>query len=68
MLINVMVSGVRNVIKKEVKILNYKDLNRRNAAYTERKNKSDTTNKRGKWNHVKIIKKKPEQHVSTRKT
>jgi len=65
MLIDFTVSGERNVIKKEAQILNYKDLNSRNAAYTECKNKSDTTNKRGNWNHSKIIPEKREQHIST---
>ena len=67
-LIDVTVSGERYLIKKEAEILNYEDLNSRHTAYTECKNKSDTTNKRGNWNHFKIIPKKPEQHISTRKT
>ena len=58
MLIDVAVSGERNVIKKEAEILNYKDLNSRPTAYIECKNKSATSNKRGNWNHFKIIKKK----------
>jgi hypothetical protein len=29
----------------------------------ERKNKCDTSNNRGNWNHLKIIQKIPEQHI-----
>ena len=29
----------------------------------EYKNKSDTSNNRGNWNHLKIIRKIPEQHT-----
>jgi len=64
MLIDVAVSGERNVIKKEAEILNYKDLNSGLTAYIECENKSTTSNKRGKWNHFKIIQQKPEQHTS----
>jgi hypothetical protein len=39
-------------------ILKYKD--NRNTAHVEFKNKSDTSNNRDNWNHVKIIKKVPE--------
>jgi len=46
MLIDLTVSLERNVMKKEAKIVNYTDLNNRNAAYTECKNKSNTSNKR----------------------
>jgi len=67
MLIDVTVSGERYLIKKEAEILNYKDLNSGHTGYIECKNKSDTSNKRGNWNHFKIILKRPEQHVSTGK-
>ena len=30
----------------------------------EDKNKSDTSNNRGNWNHLKIIQKIPEQHTT----
>jgi hypothetical protein len=62
------ISGDRNVTKEEAEILKYKELNSRHTAYIECKNKSDTTNKRCNWNHFKIIHKKFEQHISTRKT
>jgi len=54
MLIDVAISGDRNVIKKEAeKILKYKDL--RNTAHVECKNKDDTSNNRGDWNYFKVI-------------
>ena len=58
---DVAISGHRNVIKTEAeKIRKYKDL----TLETERmcKNKCDTSNNRGNWNHLKIIQKIPEQH------
>ena len=64
MLIDVAISGARNMIKKEAEILNYKDLNSRHTAYIECENKSDTRNKRGNWNHFKIIQKKMGKQVS----
>jgi hypothetical protein len=58
MLIDVAIPGDRNVIKKEAeKILKYKDLT------IERKNKCNTSNNRGNWNHLKIIQKIPEQRT-----
>ena len=50
-------------IKEAEKILIYKDLNNRNAAHVERKNKFDISNNRGKWNHLKITQKIPEQRT-----
>jgi hypothetical protein len=55
--------GERNEIKKAEKILKYKDLNNRNTGHVECKNKTDTTNNRGSWNHFRIIQKIPEQHA-----
>ena len=53
-----------NVTKKEAeKILKYKEINNRNTAHVECKNKSDASNKRGSWNHLKIIQKIPDQHT-----
>ena len=67
MLIDVAISGDRNVIKKEAeKILKYKDLNNRNTAHVECKNKGDTSNNRGDWDYFKVIQKIHEQY--TRKT
>jgi hypothetical protein len=58
------ISGHGNVIKKGTEnILKYKDLKTEKTARLELKNKSDTRNKRGNWNHLKIIQKKPEQHT-----
>ena len=63
MLINVAVSWKRNVIRKEAKkILKYRPYNR-NTAHVECKNKIDTSNNRGSWNHFKIIKKVSEQNT-----
>ena len=60
MLIDVAISGDRNVIKKEAeKILNYN----RNTAHVECKNKGDTSNNRGDWDYFKVI-----QKIHTRKT
>jgi hypothetical protein len=62
-LIEVAVSGDGNVMKKEAeKIVKYKDLNR-NTACVECKNKSDTSNNRGHWNHLEIIQIIPEHHT-----
>jgi hypothetical protein len=67
MLIDVAISGDRNVIKKEAeKILKYKDLYNRSTARVECKNKGDTSNNRGDWDYSKVIQKMREQH--TRKT
>jgi hypothetical protein len=63
MLIDVTISGNINVTKNEVeKILKYKDLNNINTAHVECKNKCDTSNNRGNWNHLKIIQKIAGQH------
>jgi hypothetical protein len=63
MLIDVSISGDRNVIKNEAqKILKYKDLNNRNTAHGECKNKGDTSNNWSDWNSFKIIQKIRQQH------
>ena len=49
----------RNVIKKEGKTLPYTS----NTANVTHKNKSDTNNNKGNWNHLKIIQKIPEQNT-----
>jgi hypothetical protein len=55
MLIDVAISGDRNVIKKEAeKILKYKDLTIQIQRMWNVKNKSDTSNNRGNLNHLKI--------------
>ena len=60
------ISGDRNVIKKEAKkILKYKDLTT-DTAHVECKKKSDTSNKWGYWNHLKILHKISEQHTTYR--
>jgi len=35
----------------------------RNTAYVKCKNESDSSNNRGKWNHLKITQTIPEQHT-----
>ena len=63
-LLDVAISGDRNVIKKEAeKILKYKDLNNRNSSHVECDSKSDTGNNRGDWNHFRITQTTPEQHT-----
>ena len=63
MLIDVAIPGNRNVIKKETeKILKYKKPHNRNSAHVECETKSDTSNRRGDWNHFKITNRIPEQH------
>jgi hypothetical protein len=55
LLIDTAISGARNVTEKEAeKIFKYKYLTIE-TVYMECKNKSDTSNNRGKWNHLKII-------------
>jgi len=64
MLIDVAISGDRNVVKKEAeKILKYKDLTNRNTAHAECKNKGDTSNNRGDWDCFKVIQKIREQNT-----
>jgi hypothetical protein len=63
MLTDVAISRDGNLIKKEAeKIVKYKDPTTEIQLHVECKNKSDTTNNRGNWNHLKIIQKIPEQH------
>jgi hypothetical protein len=55
MLIDVAISGDRNVIKKEVeKSLKIQRPYNRNTAHVECKHKSGTSNNRSNWNHLKI--------------
>jgi len=64
MLIDVAISGDRNVFKKEAeKILKYKRSYNRNTAHVECKNKGDTSNNRGDWDYFKITQKIREQHT-----
>jgi len=66
-LIDVAISGDRNVIKKEAeKILKYKDLTLEIRRMSNVKNKGDTSNNRGDWDYFKVIQKIREQH--TKKT
>ena len=57
MLIDVAISGDRNVIKKEAeKILKYKKKPyNRNTTQVECKNKGDSSNNRRDWDHFKVI-------------
>jgi hypothetical protein len=67
MLIDVAISGDRNVIKKEAeKILKYKDLTIEMQVMWNIKNKGDTSNNSGDWDYFKVIQKICDQH--TRKT
>ena len=66
MLIDVAISGDRNVIKKEAeRILKYKDIVTENQRKWNVKAKSDTSNNRGDWNHFKNTQTIPEQHTGT---
>jgi hypothetical protein len=63
MLIDVAISGDRNVIKKEAaKILKYGDLTIEIQRMWKCKNKGDTSNNWSDWNYFKIIQKIREQH------
>ena len=63
-LINVTISGDRNVIKKGAeKILTCERRHNRNSAHVECESKSDTGNNRGDWNHIKITQIIPEKHT-----
>jgi hypothetical protein len=55
MLIDVAISGDRNLIKKAEKIQKYKDLIIRNITHVECINKGDTSNNRHDWDHFKVI-------------
>ena len=56
MLIDVAISGDRNVIKKEAeKILKYKDVRIEIQRMWSVKNKCDTSNNRGDWDYFKDI-------------
>jgi len=56
MLIDVAISGDRNVIKREAeKILKYEHLTTEITAHVECKNKGDTSNNRGDWDYFKVI-------------
>jgi len=66
-LIDITISGDRNVIEKEAeKILKYKDLTIEIQCMWNVENKGDTSNNRGDWDYFKVIYKIREQH--TRKT
>ena len=67
MLIEVAISGDRNVIKRRAeKILKYKDFTIKNTAHVECKNIGDTSNNRGDWDYFIVIQKILEKN--TRKT
>ena len=58
MLIDVVISGDRSVIKKEAeKILKL------NTAHVECKNKGDNRSNRGDWEYFRVIQKIREQHI-----
>jgi hypothetical protein len=61
MLIDVVISGDRNVVKKEAEqIPKCKRSYNRNGARVECENKCDNSNNRDNWNRLKIIYKMPE--------
>ena len=65
MLIDVAISGDRNVIKKEAeKILKYKDLTKEIQRMWNVKTKVITSNNKGDWDYFKVIWKIREQHTS----
>ena len=63
MLIDIAISGDRNVIRKEAKIFKTKDLTTETQHVWEYENKSDTSNTRENWNYIEIIQKLPKQHT-----
>ena len=65
MLIDVAVSGDRNVIKKEAEtILKYKDLIIEiQRMWNVKKKKVDTSNNRDDWDYFNVIQKIREQHT-----
>ena len=63
-LIDVEISGDRNVSKKEAeKILKYKGLTIEIQRMWNVKNKGDSSNNRSDWDHFKIIQKIHKQHT-----
>jgi hypothetical protein len=63
-LMDVEISGDRNVIKKEAeKILKYKDLTIEILGMWNFKNEGDTSNNRGEWDYFKVIQKIRKQHT-----
>ena len=63
-LIDVVISGDKNLIKKEArKYFKICRTYNRNTVHVECKKKSDISNNRGNWNHLKIVQKMPEQHT-----
>ena len=65
MLIDVAISGDRNVIKKEAeKILKYKDLTIEIQRMWNVKKKNDTNTNRGDWDHFKVTQKIRKQHTT----
>jgi hypothetical protein len=63
MLIDIAISGDRNVIKKEPeKFLKYEDLTIE-TAHVECKNEDDTSSNWSDWDHFKIIQKIRELHT-----
>jgi hypothetical protein len=64
MLVDIAISGNRNVIKKEAeKILKYKDLTIEIQSMWNVKTKVITSNNRGDWDYFKVIQKIREQHT-----
>jgi hypothetical protein len=63
-LIDAVTSGDRNVINREVKkILRYKNVTLEVLRMRSFKNKSDTSNSTGNWNHLKTTQTIPAQYT-----
>jgi hypothetical protein len=50
-------------MKKEAEIFKIQRLYSSERLHVERKNKSDTRNNKGNWNHLRVIQKMPEQRT-----
>jgi hypothetical protein len=64
-LINAAILGDRNMIKKEAKIIKYKDLTKEIQCMW---NVKTNQQQQGNWNHLKIMHKTPEQHTGKART
>jgi hypothetical protein len=63
LLMDIEISGNKNVIEKEAERFCNIKADNRNAAYVECRNKGDTSNNGGNWNRLKINQKIPEEHA-----
>jgi hypothetical protein len=63
MLIDFVIFGERNVTEWSREDYKIRRPYNRNTAHVECRNKSDTSNNRGNWNHLKIIQEIPAQYT-----